>query len=64
MFQEKIFKKPLKVEVVGIFPPNYKKKYKNINKRKRKGRDKESYILIVYILFTINWWWIVSIFRR
>ena len=48
---------------MGIFPPNYKKKYKNINKRKRKGRDKESYILIVYILFNINWWWIDSIVR-
>ena len=25
VFQEKIFKKPLKLEVVGIFPPNSKK---------------------------------------
>ena len=35
------------------FPPNYKK-INNGNKRKRKGKDKESYILIVYILFNIQ----------
>ena len=33
--------KPLKVEVVGIFPPILKK-YKTRTKRKRKGKDKES----------------------
>jgi len=38
---------------VGIFPPN-SKKYKNINNRKRKGKDKESYIFIVYTIFYIK----------
>ena len=30
------YKKPLKVEVVRIFPPNSKKKFKTRTKRKRK----------------------------
>ena len=38
---------------MGIFPPN-SKKYKNINNRKRKGKDKESYIFIVYTIFYIK----------
>ena len=49
--------KPLKLEVVGIFPPNSKQILRN--KRKRKGKDKESYILIVNIIFNIKCWWIV-----
>ena len=32
-------------------------------KRKETGQGKESYIFIVYIIFNITWWWIVSIFR-
>jgi len=55
--------KPPKIEVVGIFPPILKNK-KIKNQRKRKGKIKEIYIFIVYITFNIDWWWIVSIFRR
>ena len=35
--------------------------YKNRNKRERKGKEKKSYILILYIIFNMNWW-IVSFF--
>ena len=45
--QNKVF------QVVGIFPPILKKKYKTRNKRKRKGKYKESYIFIVYTIFKL-----------
>ena len=54
MFFRRKYLKPLKVEVVGIFPPNSKNKYKTRNKRKRKGKYKESYIFIVCTIFNIN----------
>ena len=54
MFQAKIFKNLYKVEVVGIFHPNSKKKFFK-NKRKLK---------VTYLLFTLHliYNWIVSIF--
>ena len=51
MFQEKIFKKPPKIEVVGIFPPNSKKNIKNKNKKKRKGQERKR--KVTYLLFTL-----------
>jgi len=40
--------KPLKVEVVRVFPPN-SKKYKNINK----GKGKKRIGKVTYLLFTL-----------
>ena len=49
--------KPLKIEVVGIFPTNSKKN------KKRRGEGKlHIYCLLHYIQY--NWWWIVSFIRR
>ena len=45
MLQERVFKKPPKIRVLEIFPPNPKK---------GKGKEKESYIFIVYITSNIT----------
>ena len=36
MFQEKNILKPPKIEVVGIFPPNSKKKFKGKGKERKR----------------------------
>ena len=50
MLKEEILKKKTpKLNVVGIFPPNLKK-----NESTGKGKENESYIFIVYIIFNIH----------
>jgi len=50
VFQQKIFlKKTLKVEVVGIFTPHSKKKYKI----EIKGKGKKRIRNVTYLLFTL-----------
>ena len=62
--------------IQSVSGENVKKKQENRNIRKakerkgygkeriKKGKDKECYIFIVYTIFNINWWWIVSMVRR
>ena len=44
--------KPPKIEVVGIFPPN-SKKYKDRNKRKEKGKERNRKVTYLYCLHYI-----------
>ena len=62
--KEKIFKNLLKQRLWEYFPPILKNIETEIKGKGKKICNFPYYIFIVYTIFNINWWWIVSIFRR